>query len=182
VDAFATATIVITYVTTGVAWAFIIMYHALSHGGWRRDPIGRHLMALAGVDASIFSMLTAASLWPWLALQPWFRWVYLGMVSGIAGVTAWRAVILWRLYHINPPAADAAPPHRRAAMRRRVKIKHPFLLWQSVLAGLQVVNASLLTGTALEKVALFVGAAQLATTFYARGNAAAPTVPTGGTS
>jgi len=99
VTAFKLAGLTVTYATALVAWAFIILYHVLSRGAWRHDPLGRHLMALAAVDAAIFTTLAAANLWPVLAGTGWFRWVQLVVVSGIAVTTAWRAVILWRLYH-----------------------------------------------------------------------------------
>lgn len=92
------ASLLLTYITTAVAWAFIALYHVLTRGAWRHDQMGRHLMSLAGVDAGIFTMLSIATLWPQLAVQEWFQRSYLGTVSGIAAVTAWRAVILWRLH------------------------------------------------------------------------------------
>lgn len=93
------AALVVTYGSTAVCWAFVVAYQLLTRGGWRRSSLGVHLMAIAFVDATIFTMLTAAHLWPWLALQPWFRWTYVVVVAGIAGVTAWRLVILWRANH-----------------------------------------------------------------------------------
>jgi len=93
-----TAAVVVTYTTTAAAWLFIAMYHVLSRGGWRHDPVGRHLMSMVAVDAGIFTMLTAANLWPYLALQRWYQWTYLCVVAGIAVVTIWRGFILWRLH------------------------------------------------------------------------------------
>lgn len=96
---FVTAFMALTYTTALVTWTFIVLYHVLSRGTWRRDPLGRHLMALAGVDAAIFTMLSVADWLPRLAAARWFDWAYLVVVSGIAVTTAWRAAILWRLYH-----------------------------------------------------------------------------------
>jgi len=90
---------VVVYGTMAVCWVFILMYQFLTAGEWRYDPLGRHLMSLAFVDAAIFTMIGAANLWPWLGTQTWFLWSYIGVVAGIGIVTAWRLGILWRAYH-----------------------------------------------------------------------------------
>jgi hypothetical protein len=91
------AATVVTYATAYVAVVFCIMYHLVTGGDWRRTVVGRHVMALAAVDAAIFLMLSAANLWPWLAVQVWYEWAYVCVVAGIAIVTVWRGLILWRL-------------------------------------------------------------------------------------
>lgn len=88
---------VVTYGTAYVATMFCLMYHVITGGGWRHSSMGRHVMALAAVDAAIFLMLTAANLWPWLAIQVWYQWLYIAVVALISVVTVWRGVILWRL-------------------------------------------------------------------------------------
>lgn len=90
---------VVTYATFAAAWGFIVLYHVLTRGDWRTTTVGRHVMALVAVDAAIFTMLTLAHLWPWLAAQAWYQWLYVCVVAGIAVVTVWRAVILWRVQH-----------------------------------------------------------------------------------
>jgi hypothetical protein len=67
------------------------------------------------------------------------------------------------------------------------KVAHPLLLWQSVMAAAQVAASAAgladIIGTRPASVlVLVVGAAQVATAFYAHGNATAPApTPTGGT-
>jgi hypothetical protein len=160
-----TVMLVVTYVSTFVPWAFILAYHLMTAGTWRRDPMGWHIMAITAVDAGIFSMLLGAVWWPMLAGQPVYQWTYVLMVAGIPAVTAWRGVILWRLYRERAVLA-VRPPRRR--------LEHPLLVWQGVLALAQVVNAELVGGVAGGKLALLVGAAQVAVGFYAYGRAKSP--------
>jgi hypothetical protein len=153
----ASASLLVMYVSALVPWAFIVAYHRLSRGVWRRDPMGWHIMAITGVDAAIFTMVVFAVWWPILAGQPAYRWTYLAMVAGIPAVTVWRGVILWRLYRERD---EPVTPRRR--------MEHPLLVWQGVLALAQVVNAELVGGV---KLAGLIGAAQVALGFFAYGRA-----------
>lgn len=163
----AMVTLMVTYVSALVPWAFIVAYHRMSRGAWRRDPMGWHIMAITAVDAGIFTMLVFAVWWPILAGQPAYQWTYLAMITGIPAVTVWRGVILWRLY--KERLALATEPLRR--------IEHPILVWQSGLALGQVLVAEFVAGPAGGKLALVVGAAQVALGFYAYGRARATSTP-----
>lgn len=80
---------------TAAGLAFALLYHWLSGGRWGRTPVGRHLMALALVDAVVFGMLLGGYL-----VSPgatWYAWLYLVAVAGIPATTSWRIVILVRL-------------------------------------------------------------------------------------
>ena len=95
------AAMIVTYTTAAVAWGFAIMYHTVTAGQWRKSAVGGHIMAFTLVDAAIFTMLTAANLWPYLAAQPWYQWAYVTVVAGIAVVTVWRGIILWKVNRTN---------------------------------------------------------------------------------
>lgn len=161
-SAYNVATLWVTYVSAFVPWAFIVAYHLISRGAWRRDAMGWHVMAITGVDASIFTMAVAGVWWPLLVGQPVWRWTGLVMVAGIPAVTVWRGVILWRLYRERPAAARVRRPWR-----------HPVKVWQVVLGGAQVAAAGFLSGAAHGHVALILGAAQIALASYMYGRARA---------
>lgn len=158
------ASLIVTYATVCVTWPGMVLYHRLTRGSWRDTAVGVHLMALAGVDAAIFSMLLLAVWWPVLALVGWYQWAYVASVAGIPVVNVWRTVILWRLYH---PSKGAQP-----MPIRRPLVAHPLLVWQAVMAGTQVVNGTLLGSL---KLALLAGAVQVALVFYQHGRASATT-------
>jgi hypothetical protein len=95
----AVVAMVVMWVSALVPWGFAIMYHWVSGGQWRHDPMGWHIMAITVVDGLIFAMLVVASLIPLLGQRTWYQWLYLLVVAGIPVVTVWRGLILWRLYH-----------------------------------------------------------------------------------
>jgi hypothetical protein len=99
VTAYTVAAVAVTYVSAIVPWVFVVLYHVMSGGAWRRDPMGRHIMALTAVDGSIFTMVVLTTWWPTLALDDWFKWSTLAVIAGIPLVTAWRGRFLWYAYH-----------------------------------------------------------------------------------
>lgn len=77
---------------------FMALYHVASRGAWRHDPMGRHIMAFVGVDATVFTLATVRVLGGASLDTSWFVWVRLLSLLGIPWVIGWRIAILWRLY------------------------------------------------------------------------------------
>lgn len=50
---------------------FVVGYHIKSQGTWRYYPMGRHLMALAGVLGVIFGLIAASQWWGPLGFWIW---------------------------------------------------------------------------------------------------------------
>lgn len=89
----------IIFSTAIVSWFFVISYHFKSIADgyhWWGNEMGRHVMAFVAVEAGIFSLLSWVTITPRLALDTWFMWLYFGTVSGMAWVTLWRILILFR--------------------------------------------------------------------------------------
>lgn len=160
-SAYDVAALWVTYVSALIPWAFIVAYHLVSRGAWRRDPMGWHIMAITAVDAMIFTMAAVGFWMPLLSGEPVWRWTGLMMVAGIPAVTVWRGVILWRLYRERPATARVRRP------------RHPVKVWQAVLAVAQVAAAEFTSGRTHGYLALAVGTAQVALGFYAYGRARA---------
>lgn len=87
---------------TGAAacWYFVIGYHLLSGGGWRRSAAGRHLMQLSGGLGVLMTLIVAARVWPGYPGRPW---VTLGVFAYVVVQMIWRCVLLHRAQRSDAP-------------------------------------------------------------------------------
>ena len=79
------------------AVTFIALYQRLSRGAWRRDPIGRQLMAFGSVDAAVFGLAAIRIVGGASLDTGWFAWLRLATLVGIPWVLGWRILILVKI-------------------------------------------------------------------------------------
>jgi hypothetical protein len=93
-----------------MATGFIIDYHRFSHGGWRRDPFGRHLMAYVSVDAVVLILGTIRFLGGASLDTGWFAWMRIIVFLGVPWTIGWRWLILRRLYKRQTDTTEMPEP------------------------------------------------------------------------
>jgi len=89
-----------------LATGFIVDYWRLSRGAWRRDPVGRHLMAYVSVDAIVL-ILGSIRFAGGAGLDTgWFAWIRIIVFLGVPWTIGWRWLILRRLYQRDREDTD----------------------------------------------------------------------------
>lgn len=160
------------------AWLFIIQYWWTSRGAWVRSWIGRHVMAFVGADALVFTTATVAVLSPSVESLSWFQWMDLAFITGIPATIIQRMWILRtvdRLVEATHPAElENTPPTPPRPSRMAAMIRHPMLLWKSILSGITAVAgvaylADVVGGRTAAVIVVLAGACQAATTTYEHG-------------
>jgi len=96
---------VLVIVSAVMALTFIIGYHVSSNGLWRRDPIGRHVMAFVTADFLVFALAAVRFIAGASLDTGWFAWVRVVVFMAIPWTIGWRLLILWRLYRQNRPGS-----------------------------------------------------------------------------
>jgi hypothetical protein len=89
------------------ALTFVVGYHLASRGIWRRDPMGRHVMAFVAVDAGVFGLAVIRAIGGASLDTGWFALLRLVVFLGVPWVLGWRLWILWRLYRQHKPPVNA---------------------------------------------------------------------------
>lgn len=88
----------LVFISALEATTFVVAYHLFSGGAWRRDPIGRHVMAFVGVDAAVLALACVRAAAGASLDTGWFAWVRIVVFLGVPWVLGWRLVILLQLY------------------------------------------------------------------------------------
>ena len=92
---------VLVVVSTVMAGTFIVAYHRYSNGLWRRDPIGRHVMAFVTADFLVFALASVRFIAGAGLDVGWFAWLRVVVFLAIPWTIGWRLLILWRLHRTS---------------------------------------------------------------------------------
>jgi hypothetical protein len=92
---------VLVVVTTLLAGTFIVLYHVWSGSAWRRDPMGRHVMAFVGADFLVFALAAVRLAFGASLDVGWFAWLRVVVFLAIPWTIGWRLLILWRLHRTS---------------------------------------------------------------------------------
>lgn len=79
--------------SAALCWVFVVAYHRLTGGAWRRSEAGRHLMATKAVLGVV---LTLAVVRLFGVEAAWFDVLRTVVFAGVPVVFAWRIAILVR--------------------------------------------------------------------------------------
>jgi cytochrome bd-type quinol oxidase subunit 2 len=83
-------------ISVALCWIFVVLYHALTGGTWRRSAAGRHLMvSMATFGTVLTSTAPRVGAGPGLDAT-WFQIVRVVVFAGVPVVFAWRIVLLIR--------------------------------------------------------------------------------------
>jgi hypothetical protein len=85
---------VLAFASLVLAVAFIVAYHLTSRGAWRNNPMGRHMMAFAAVDAVVLGLSCIRAIGGASLNTDWFAALRTITFLGVPWVFAWR---LWLL-------------------------------------------------------------------------------------
>ena len=80
------------------AFTFVVAYHFYSGGQWRRDPMGRHVMAFVAVDAAVLGLAVVRAVAGASLDTGWFAWMRVVVFLGVPWVLGWRLAILLRYW------------------------------------------------------------------------------------
>jgi hypothetical protein len=83
----------LTVVGALACWYFVAAYHLTTGGDWRRNPLGRHLMAYTANMGALFLLIVAARLWP---TYPGRTEVTVVFYTLLVAQIIWRCVLLHR--------------------------------------------------------------------------------------
>lgn len=76
------------------AVTFVAAYQVTTRGAWRRDPMGRHVMAFVAADAAVL-VLGVVRVFAGSSLDTgWFAWLRVAVFVAIPWVLGWRLLIL----------------------------------------------------------------------------------------
>lgn len=104
---------VLTLVSAGMAWLFVVAYHVLSTRAARREPDraapwwrsagGLSIMNLAAEVAVLTTLPTLARLLGVrTATSDWFAWTYLAIYAGLPVALVWLVGLLLRSHRVWP--------------------------------------------------------------------------------
>lgn len=85
---------ILAFGSCALAVAFMIAYHVTSRGAWRTNPMGRHMMAFAAVDAAVLGLSCIRAIFGASVDTHWFAALRIVTFFGVPWVFAWR---LWLL-------------------------------------------------------------------------------------
>ena len=80
-----------------VAW--VAVYHVLTRGGWRKNPIGRTLVVKSLLIAGMFVPSILSLFFHLNRLDSWVAgWVDVVLIGAVAPVMAWRVAVFLKLH------------------------------------------------------------------------------------
>lgn len=95
---------------------FLIAYHLLSKGYWRKSPMGHNIMVMAATIAVLANLYLVEA---FLGRGRWFPWL-LWAVLVVISLVWWHRLYL--LFDVNHPRLDA--PRRRATDQVKHDLDH----------------------------------------------------------